>query len=227
MIDKVDGLVVANRRANLNKICKDSYGTKRALARRIGYAEQYVGGLINGSKSFGDDVARSIESSLNLPAGYLDESREPIRPVAAPEENSAALARLDISRLQYVGGEAVLSNDFIDALQVRSPWLFSQPVSTRNPNALRIATAPGDEMDPTIGRGDIVLIDISQDHIVSNGIYAISVAKALSLCRIQILPDESVVCKFDNPHYDTSAPLPADRIKVVGRCLLAFNINAL
>lgn len=73
----------AIRRANLRRISTDA-NVLRDRAGRGGYS--YWAALLNGSKSFGEKAARSIEADLQLPRGWLDQAHADAAPPVAREE---------------------------------------------------------------------------------------------------------------------------------------------
>lgn len=218
------------RRQRLTEIRTRGFQTNAELARRLGSTAQQVGAQLNGTRRIGTNSARRIEEALGLERGFLDSAPtgESVMPIAAPAATSAPRPAdyLEIPRLNVEGGPS-MRPDFIESLCVRRPWLFSQPVATDTPQSLRLATAPGDEMSPTVNRGDIVLIDTDQSHIAANGIYALNNAGAVSLTRIQVAPDGRVTLQYDNSRYKSCDHIEASTINVIGRCLLAFNMKAL
>lgn len=67
-----DDKVNEYRIANFRKIAGGFPGGRKALAEKIGITYRYVGHLCSFKASFGAQVARSIESNLDLPDGFLD-----------------------------------------------------------------------------------------------------------------------------------------------------------
>lgn len=231
--------VVSIRRQNLATIAKE-FPSVTALAEVLGRKPQNIGTMIGGTKPFGNRLARDFERILGLPNGWIDTENppDPCIQIGQPEiiENPGmrhvpSRARvsnlpLEIPKLNFSKVNIVHRNEFVDMLRFQNSWLFSQPVATDNPDALRIVTAMGDEMSPTIKRGDIVLLDISQDRITSNGVYAFNYSGTLSFSRTQLLPDGEYDLLFDNERYRTKHYSPQELV-VLGRCLLSFNLNPL
>lgn len=51
-------------------------GNKTELARRTKKKQSYISDLLRGSKSFGEKVAREMETRLGLDAGHLDRAQD-------------------------------------------------------------------------------------------------------------------------------------------------------
>lgn len=61
------------RRARLRTyIADECNGNAADLARKVGKSESQINDMIHARKSFGEKVARDIESALSLPKDWLD-----------------------------------------------------------------------------------------------------------------------------------------------------------
>jgi hypothetical protein len=71
---------VANRRENLRRMIADTEGGATALAKKLGLkGSSYLTHVAGPSpiKDIGEKAARHIESTLNLPAGWMDRLHGP------------------------------------------------------------------------------------------------------------------------------------------------------
>lgn len=73
------------RVARLRVLIREA-GRQKDLAKALDVEPNYISQLISGKKSFGEDVARSIEAKLKKPVGWLDGqgSIEASRPMEWP-----------------------------------------------------------------------------------------------------------------------------------------------
>lgn len=62
----------AIRKANLKRLCKARHWEMADLKAHAGRHYSFWPALLNGDKSFGEKLARSIEDQLELPRGWLD-----------------------------------------------------------------------------------------------------------------------------------------------------------
>jgi phage repressor protein C with HTH and peptisase S24 domain len=84
---------------------------------------------------------------------------------------------------------------------------------------LIVETAIGESMDPTIQDGDLLLVDTTESHFHSFGVYVIEIAGERLVKRMQPRLDGSLTLISDNPSYqpDHLPPDWADTVRVVGR----------
>lgn len=107
--------------------------------------------------------------------------------------------------------------------EIRDMLPFPKTVLQRlgiRPEKVRGLRSGGDSMWPTIGDGQLVLIDTGVTDLHDGRIYAISAPDGLRLKRIQRQMDGSVVLISDNKELYQPEPVPkheAMNIRVVGR----------
>lgn len=94
-------------------------------------------------------------------------------------------------------------------------WLAASDLDADN---LKLFTAAGDSMSPTIVSGDTVMID-SSDTVATDGVFAIKFGQAVQIRRLQQRIDGSMLILADNSAY-TDEKVAADSlntIAIVGR----------
>lgn len=224
--------ISSSRRKNLAAVAA-GYKSLSELARKVGRSPQQISGMLTGQKSFGTRIARDIEKILGLPYGSLDETREgAMEPKNTKMTGDSGDAQLnieviDVEDQDYGLVEPPKQVESVELLRVKTSWLFSQRVSTTRPGELRLITATSDCMDPKIRKGDLVIVDTSQDKLTVNGIYALQISGAICINRVQMLPDKRVALKYDNPNYETTYVDSPEKLLVIGRAIVVFNINDL
>ena len=132
------------RRENLKKIRERRFPTNSELARAIGRSPSQVNDMLSGTKSFGSKIARSIEETLKLPAGYLDEPHEL---ESIPSHRGK---RIPVLSFVQAGYPTDTGNDSYDE------WINVDDNTPDGSYALRIN---GKSMEPVFCQGDIVIVD--------------------------------------------------------------------
>ena len=168
------------------------------------------------------EAARKIGVSRQAIARWLKGTAEPER------DKVIALAEfLELSPAYLMFGNAVSSDslqiddDMVRLLRVAKQWIFANCANAKL-NKLHIINAFDDSMKPTIGKGDLIIVDTSKTMIVGDGIYAIQAGDDTFIKRVQRQVDGSVLLLSDNPHYQPYKVPPEDRetMKIVGKCII-------
>ena len=116
-----------------------------------------------------------------------------------------------------VGGEPLMLIPFYDVQASAGPGSIVQHEHLRGrlafradwvrgelkvpPSSLALITATGDSMQPTVGHGDLLLLNIGETHVSGDAIYAVQMQDVLLVKRIQLLVDGTLVIRSDNPAY--------------------------
>jgi phage repressor protein C with HTH and peptisase S24 domain len=101
----------------------------------------------------------------------------------------------------------------------RHDWLRSS--FNREPHDIILETAVGDSMEPSIGDGDLMLVDTTDQTVRNFGIYVIEVKAERLVKRVQRKFDGTLILISDNTRYqpETIAPDVAADVHVVGRVI--------
>lgn len=219
--------VVDVRRSKLAELVKRE-GSQTALAIKVGRSPQHIGDMIRGQKSFGEKVARDIEDRLGLERGYLDGKSLEVHGVA-DEETTIPFVRLPALNIKKDYGiqTAPKQIEFVKQLDVEQSWFYSQKLSTTNPKQLRIISASSDNMDPTIHKGDVIIVDVNQTSFNAQGVYAIQYSDTVFINRVQMLPGGGVDLLSDNPRYHPVHLESTSSIVIIGRCINVLNAKDL
>lgn len=115
------------------------------------------------------------------------------------------------------GGSYVHDVEVIDRLAFRAEWIYRE-LRVR-PEHLALISASGDSMEPTISHADLLLVNINQNSITDDAIYAIQTGEVLLIKRIQTLLDGTIIIRSDNPSYREQVirKEEADSLRVVAR----------
>lgn len=213
------------RRARLAKWMEDKHLTQVDVAARSGKTRSYVSLLLSAGKSFGEKTARHIEASLFMPKNHLDNSDESgLSQIATwervedlPEDTFALVPRIAIS-LSAGNGIVAEGEGELPPLAFRKDWLASKNITSRS--NLRTCAVKGDSMEPFLQNGDTVLIDLGQNTIIDNKVYAIEHSGEVRIKRLSRTFSGGMLIRSDNSRYpdEQLTPEQAAQLRVIGAC---------
>ena len=101
----------------------------------------------------------------------------------------------------------------------RHDWIRSE--FGVEPECVAMETAVGESMLPNIQDGDLLLVDTTENHFRSFGVYVLEIAGERLVKRVQPKLDGSLTLISDNSTYEAEhvAPARAGQIQVIGRVL--------
>lgn len=111
-------------------------------------------------------------------------------------------------------GVTVQSEQIVDHLAFKTEWL--RATMGLEPNKLALITARGDSMEPAIGDGDLLLLDMRKWRTLDPSIYVVRLDDSLVAKRLQQLTDGRICIQSDNPFYSSETVYPSD-IHILGR----------
>lgn len=128
-------------------------------------------------------------------------------------------------------GVALLDSDsVVERITVTKPWLQAHVPSSVRPENLRIITALGDSMEPTLKNGDMVLVDTAPHKLDLDGVYVLMDPESSQLwikrvSRIKRDGKIIAVVTSDNP---TTPPFgDPEGMTVVGKVVRALIVKEL
>lgn len=114
------------------------------------------------------------------------------------------------------GAEATDGNG-IEELAFKTKWLLMQGLSAKN---LRVVACRGDSMSPTIPEDSTLLVDISQNDFVREGVYVIRLDGHLFAKRLQRGQGGSIHVISDNTLYDKIIVTPEKHdFQIIGKAV--------
>lgn len=111
-------------------------------------------------------------------------------------------------------GMEVHSEQIVDHLAFKTEWL--KAAMGLMPEKLALITARGDSMEPAIGDGDLMLLDMRELRTLDPSIYVVRMDQSLVAKRLQLLMDGRVRINSDNPMYG-SETVRYEEIQILGR----------
>lgn len=175
-------------------------------------------------------LAMSISAAANLDSGVSAQTTSVV--TAAADKPMDGYVRLQhLSPRPTMGSGAVLDEPMhvVRHLDVLERWLMEE-VGSCNYSKVKVLTAVGRSMMPTINDKDLVFVDISQRAVDAPGIYVVDVAGRLLLKKAMIKANGTLVLRSDNATeypdeetYDLASY--ADEITVCGKVLAWWTLR--
>lgn len=214
------------RRANLRRLVTASGMEDARFADKHEMSRSYLSQLMLGTCSFGEKTARTLEQKLRIPLGSLDLAEQPKLntietwdiPSDLPSGVFVIVPRVSI-RLPIGGTGPQEGEQELPPLAFREDWIKSKKVTSRS--NLRVCEMQDESMTPSLEIGDSVLIDIGQQDIIDNEVYAIAYGDDLRIKRIAKRFDGGLFVRSDNPKYPEEVISSADmvHVKILGKKL--------
>jgi phage repressor protein C with HTH and peptisase S24 domain len=104
---------------------------------------------------------------------------------------------------QLSAGEGVFNEhaEPIDHLAFSHAWMGQHQLSA---DKAILVSIKGDSMMPTLGTGDLVLIDKKKTNIINGKVYAFNdIDGGSKVKRLEVIPDVAVIIRSDNPEEET------------------------
>lgn len=95
-------------------------------------------------------------------------------------------------------GRTIEEEPILDYLAFRRAWLRERGL---HPARCALISVRGDSMEPTLHPGDVVLLDLADLYIRSDGLYALRLDGGLLVKRLQRLADGVISVISDNAAY--------------------------
>lgn len=176
--------VQENRRERLRQFIDDRYaGNVSRFAVSVGKSQPQIADMLNGRKSFGERVARSLEESLALPSGYFDRASEPDHQTETAPEGFVAIRRVRIKMSGGVIGWAVeCHEEDAPPLFFRKEWFDRRGFKPENLVAVKVT---GASMEPGLYDGDTIVVNRADTQLVDGEVFAVSYEGELVVKRMR------------------------------------------
>lgn len=210
----------------IHALIRDSGLSQRALAARIGVSSSSLSQWASGRFRPSDEaIAALCEFFSVTPAWLLYGDGNAPEGQSIVMSDTVAIPQLDVSG-SCGFGDAV--EDFVSLVRmIRVSLSFLRIYCPgANNHALHIITCRGDSMEPTLSDGDTVIVDASQTHPTSEGVYAVVLNGCVFVKRIQFLQN-SYRLLSDNKRYDAIDVRGCDDVKIIGKCYVSLAIKRL
>lgn len=176
----------------------------RALGRNDAYLQQFVK---RGTPR------RLDEEDRRWLAAYFNVDERALGGTAGGDATMVAVRRIDAEA--HAGAGGLVEDDRNGGEERIDPRVVAR--LGVSPATLTMITAHGDSMEPLIHDGDALFVDMADRRLSSRpGIFVIRLDDALLVKRVARIGLEVQVVS-DNPDTPAIAPVPADRVAVIGR----------
>jgi len=206
----------------------DLIGTRRHSAQVAGISEDQLSRYIRGKSEVSFSPLARLAKRAKIRLDWLWEGKGPMLVEVMVHEELAAHRResrtIDGYRvppalgmsLPGAYGAGVNSTQLVDHVAFGEDWLRDAGL---DPEAMALVQVVGDSMLPTLGDGDLVLVDTRKRRLAEEGIYAVRQEQHLIVKRLQVMLSGELYIQSDNEAYSTQIiPKEAvDEVPVVGR----------
>lgn len=178
-----------------------------SISNAIGKARSKVSDLLNGQGSFGQSIAREIETALELPQFYLDGIAE--------DSEFDDVNRVNV-RISAGDGHIEGYEEVIGSLKFSRQFLRSCSI----PNGkARVIDVHGHSMHPTIRDGAVLLVDISKSEPVDGQIFALARPAEGAIVKRLVQTEKGWIAKSDNPDHESFPINHGEPITIIGRAI--------
>lgn len=202
------------RRLNLIRL-KDEYcdGKVVNLARVLNKDQGYVSRLLyeegkKHKKNIADKLVSDIESAFNLPRGWLDgltsDNNQLTKQNINKNNNGNDGVKIDVLDISASCGNGVVTErEFASVLRsIEFTHEFALKMfGRRSTELIKVITAKGDSMIPTIKSGANVFVDTKINYFDGDGVYVFIFDNEIYIKRLQITGTEIIVIS-DNSIYE-------------------------
>ncbi len=200
------------------------------LARVVGLKQPSIGRLLSGeTRESGKllDIARALGTTPEYLTGIDAASsgggvKAPIRSIAGFPSRTESDPLRDVVPVQEIDLAFGMGGQFLDVQAVQEstvmfPAAWVRQFTGSDPSHLRFCKGKGDSMAPTIGHHDIVLFDLSQNHLnEQDAIWVLALAEIGMIKRVRAMPDGSYEINSDNPLISSQIAVDGE-LHVIGR----------
>lgn len=187
----------------------------RELALQANVGPSFIYDILRG-KSANPTIHKLslVAEVLGVTVPYLLVGIAPTQNLETKSDDIAAIAGLHIKELPD-GQRVIRDNDISSVIHFRKSWIAE--CLKAKPADLRLIKIQGDNMQPALLDGDIILVNLAHKTPSPPGIFLLFDGIGLVAKRLEYIPDSAIVRVIsDNPKY-TSYDVPVREIKVVGR----------
>lgn len=210
---------------------KELRTTQAALAKAVGVTPQAISKLVTGETTETSrlyKIARELNTTPEYLLGETDDrgdrlsdKRLPWKGAEPAAERDSEMVQIHQIDLSFGLGAAVMDTEIFEdqAAKLEFPRSWLRMITANAPSLLCWARCKGDSMYPTIGDGDVALIDRGQRSLLdADLIWAASYGNAGIVKRLRPMPDGGVKIMSDNPSVDPETAYDGE-LSIFGRVI--------
>ena len=171
--------------------------SERAFAMKVGISATSLNNYLNGQTP-GVDKVVLIASACGVSVSWLITGRD--EPEARVEETVSDTVSIPYLDVRAAAGAGATGNSEAAIGSVSFPRAFLRSLGV-NPANLRVLTARGDSMLPTISDGDPLVVDVSASRIGGAAIYVLVRDGEVIVKRAERRLNGSILVTSDNDRY--------------------------
>lgn len=205
------------RRKNLLALIERKYENNRSLFARsvdknVNTVNLYLTTNEKLRRNIGERNARDLERAASLPTGWLD-----IEGSDTPGINL-------VTNIDRIGGSTKDNPDPCGDSVIMGTKYLRTNYPDLNEAALGFITVVDDEMQPTLKRSEIALVDNGDKDFYRSGCFLIWVGSTLKVRRLSQKMGGAIEVSRDTTHFvdEVIPPDELDKLKVVGRVIGAW-----
>lgn len=208
--------------ARVSRLLKANGLSQSELARRVGVTQQTIHKLITGASRGSTHIA-AIARELNTTAAYLENETDDPSAGAIPPPSERDIAHfMDLVAVASIdmdyGLGATFAVDHVEETLLHFPRAFIQSITPSPAANLTWSRGRGDSMYPTIGTGDLILIDRSERTVREPDlIWALTVGEMAMVKRLRVR-GETVTILSDAQHVPADE-VHVDEVNIIGRVI--------
>ena len=212
----------------LRDVRKSLQHTQAEFASQLSISSSYVSDIEKGKAKPSESVIREIVNAFGVNRKWLETGEgnlwvqsEPPKPINDNNERALAAKMEALAQKDFLEHcDDLLPENFVkipfypvetpdsqlieckridDFLCFRAAWI--QNVLGRSVRNLGLVTVNGDNMEPTLADGDVVMVDLTDQAPLKDSLYVLYYSGSLSVKRIQCMLDGTVAIKSDNKAY--------------------------
>ena len=209
---------------HLSQIFRDRGITQVEASKQIGVTRQLVGRWLTGESEPDRKNLIDLAAFLELPPAYLMLGNDG---AFSPEDIQDDTITIPVMCVE-TPNEFFEPAKSIRSIRVEKNWIQSKS-TTNDFNTLRIINIEGDNMHPTLIRGDYAIVDTSINTFTIEGIYLVKIQGQMMIKRLLRNLDGGLELKNDHTQYP-SLTVPADSvqaIEIIGKCIISCPARAI
>ena len=190
------------------------------LADFLGVTRGLVTQWFNGAAGLGKKPLESIDEKTRFsPRWVKDGTGNKYKDNQSTEEKTDYIT-FEVLNISAKMGNGIINPDFVeavDAVVVAKQWAREQLGG--NLNTIKVITARGDSMQPTIEDSCVLFVDESVQYYDGEGVYVIATPDGLKAKRLHLTLSGSLNIISDNPRYpvETVEKEQINDIKICGK----------
>ena len=209
---------------HLSQIFRDRGITQVEVGKQIGVSRQLVGRWLTGESEPDRKNLIDLAAFLQLPAAYLMLGNDGAFTPEDIHDNTITIPVMSVES----PNEFFEPSKSIRSIRVEKNWIQSKS-TTNDFNALRIINIEGDNMRPTLIRGDYAIVDTSINTFTIEGIYLVKIQGQMMIKRLLRNLDGGLELTNDHTQYP-SLTIPANNvqaIEIIGKCIISCPARAI